>query len=247
MKKAAWILGVLASLAVTGQAADEPGARKTTRVLLVTGRDVDAHKWRETSPLLREHLETSGQFEVLVSEDPLIFESAAALEQYDVVVLNYFNWQRPTLTEKARENLLAFVKGGKGLVAFHFSVNAWGDWPEYKNLVGRIWTKGSGHGPRGKFQVKIKDAGHFVTQGTSSFEADDELYAKLVGDAKIHVLAEADSEWSKATEPLAWTHEYGKGRVFGYVLGHDAKACKDVNFARLLVRGTLWTAGRDAK
>ena len=74
------------------------------------------------------------------------------------------------------------------------------------------------------------------------FEADDELYAKLVGDAKIDVLVEAYSDWSKTVEPLAWTLGYGKGRVFNIVFGHDVKACSNPNFATLLQRGTEWVA-----
>jgi uncharacterized protein len=237
----------VAGLVLPGAAQDKPEAKKQARVLVVTGRDVAVHVWRETTPALREALEKTGDFDVLVCEDPLILESETALKQYDAIVLNYFNWERPSITDQAKNNLLEFVKGGKGLVAFHFSANAWGDWPEYRKLIGRIWTKGSGHGPRGKFNVRIKDKEHFITAGMKDFEADDELYAKLVGDAPIHVLVEADSDWSKNTEPLAWTLEYGKGRVFGYMLGHDAKACKDENFVKLLQRGTQWVTRKDAK
>lgn len=249
MNKAFWIAAVVVGLVLPGQAQDKPAEKKLTRLLIVTGRDVPAHNWREVTPVLREHLEKTGEFEVVVSEEPLVLESAAALKQYDVVLLNYFNWERPSITDEAKENLLAFVKGGQGLVAFHFSVNAWGDWAEYRKLIGRVWTKetGSGHGPRGKFKVRVKDKEHFITAGVSDFEADDELYAKLAGDAPIHVLVEADSDWSKRTEPLAWTLDYGKGRVFGYMLGHDVKACRDESFAKLLTRGTLWTARKDAK
>lgn len=225
----------------------EPGAeKKPIRLLLITGRDVAAHDWRKTTPVLREHLEKSGRFEVVVSEEPLVLESSA-LDGYDAILLNYFNWQRPTLSDKAKQNLLGFVKGGKGLTVFHFSVRAFEEWTEYRNLVGRVWVTGSGHGPRGPFKVNVKDKGHAITRGMSDFEADDELYAKLVGDAKINVLIAAESDWSNAVEPLAWTLDYGKGRVFTTVLGHDAKACEDANFGRLLVRGTEWAARGEVK
>ncbi len=254
-------LSMLAGLLIAAPAAEKAAAKaedkaagpKPIRVLLITGCDVAAHKWRETSPALRDDLEMANQeklrrFDVVVSEEPLVLESAAALETYDVILLNYYNFQRASLTDKAKENLLAFVKGGKGLVCFHFSVRAFEEWPEYRNLVGRIWVGGaSGHGPRGKFKVRIKDAGHPITRGMSGFEADDELYARLQGDAPIHVLIEADSEWSKRTEPLAWTLDYGKGRVFGLMLGHDEKACRSASFVKLLQRGTEWAAKREAK
>ena len=217
------------------------GQEDLLRVLIITGRDVPVHKWYETTPVLRKHLEKTRKFEVVVSEEPLVLESTA-LDHYDAIVLNYYNWKRPGLTEKAEENLISFVKGGKGLISFHFSVRAFEDWPEYRNLVGRIWTKGSGHGPRGKFSVKVSQKDHFITKSISDFQADDELYARLVGDAPIDVLIEAYSDWSKKTEPLAWTLRYGKGRVFNIVLGHDARACGNKQFAKLFQRGVEWVA-----
>ena len=245
MKPTICMLLLTAELALA-QAASQPAGIPGARVLIITGRDVAAHNWRETTPVLREHLEMSGKFEVVVSEEPLVLESAAALATYDVILLNYYNWQRPTITDKAKENLLAFVRGGKGLVSFHFSARAFEEWPEYRNLIGRIWTKGSGHGPRGSFNSKVVAKDNFITQGTNDFAADDELYAKLVGDAPITVLVEAYSDWSKRIEPMAWTLDYGKGRVFNVVYGHDASACRNPDFARLLVRGTKWVARREA-
>lgn len=246
MNLTASILWITTGLLLPGQPATQPAEAKPARVLFITGRDVPAHHWRETTPVLREHLEQTKKFEVVVSEEPLVLESSG-LDTYDVILVNYYNWQRPSITEKAKDNLLKFVRGGKGLVCFHFSVRAFGDWPEYRNLVGRIWTDGSGHGPRGPFKVKITDPDHFITQGTKDFDADDELYAKLVGDAPIHVLMEAYSDWSKRTEPLAWTLEYGKGRVFSIMLGHTANDCRSPDFVRLLQRGTEWVALKDAK
>ncbi len=246
MKSIMWAVWLAVSLLVPGGSADKPAEAKLKRILLITGRDVPAHNWRETAPLLRELLEQTKQFEVVVSEEPLVLESSA-LGAYDAILLNYYNWERPTISEKARDNLLAFVKGGKGLVSFHFSVRAFEDWPEYRNLVGRIWSKGSGHGPRGPFKLKVIKKDHSITKGMTDFETDDELYANLVGDAPINVLVEADSEWSKKTEPIVWTLEYGKGRVFSIMLGHDAKACRDSDFVGLLQRGTAWASQVDMK
>ncbi|HOW70872.1 MAG TPA: ThuA domain-containing protein [Phycisphaerae bacterium] len=242
MKWTLWIACLITTFATTAVAADKPQAKRLSRILLVTGRDVPAHPWRETTPALREALEKTGKFEVLVSEEPAVLESSA-LASYDVILLNYYNWERPEITDQAKENLLKFVKSGKGLVSFHFSVRAWGKWAEYRKLIGRIWVDSSGHGPRGTFKVKVADADHYITQGLTDFEADDELYAKLIGDTPINVLVEAYSEWSKKTEPIAWTLDYGQGRVFNIVLGHDAKACRLPQFVQLLQRGTVW-AGR---
>ena len=56
------------------------------------------------------------------------------------------------------------------------------------------------------------------------------------------MLVEADSDWSKQTEPLAFTVESGKGRVFHEAFGHDGKAIKNPVVARLIVQGCEWAA-----
>jgi type 1 glutamine amidotransferase len=43
-------------------------------------------------------------------------------------------------------------------------------------------------------------------------------------------------------QPMLWTLEYGKGRVFVTALGHDAAAMKSEIFAVSLTRGTEWAA-----
>lgn len=44
-------------------------------------------------------------------------------------------------------------------------------------------------------------------------------------------------------EPMFWTYEYGKGRVFGCILGHYTWTFDDPFFRILLLRGMAWAAG----
>ncbi|MCX6903634.1 MAG: ThuA domain-containing protein, partial [Verrucomicrobia bacterium] len=90
------------------------------KVLLITGDDVGPHKWRETTEATREVL-TAGKFDVKVSEDPLILESATALKNYDLVFLNYYNSKNQPLSDQAKANLLSYVKGGKGFAIAHLA------------------------------------------------------------------------------------------------------------------------------
>ena len=230
--------GVL--VAVAAPAAPAP----KLKVLLITGDDVSpAHNWRETSQATREVLAATGKFDVLVCEDAAILESAGALKRYDLIYLDMYNAKTPTLSDPAKENLVSFVKGGKGLAVTHLASASFKEWDEFKKLCGRYWVMGkSGHGPRGTFKANLKDTAHPITQGLTDFEADDELYAKLQGDAPIHVLVTADSDWSKNTEPLAFTVEYGSGRVFHSAFGHDAKAVKHPAVAKLVAQGCEWAA-----
>ena len=224
-----------------GTAAEQPGKIK---VLLVTGDDVQpAHNWREVSQALRATLVASGKFDVKICEDAGVLDSAATLGRYDLVFLHLYNAKTPTLSAGAKANLIDFVKDGKGLALSHLSSASFKEWDEFPKLCGRCWVMGkSGHGPRAVFKARIANKDHAITQGLADFEADDELYAKLQGDAAITVLVEADSDWSKKTEPLAFTVEYGKGRVFSETFGHDGKALQNPVVQKLIQRGCEWAA-----
>jgi hypothetical protein len=213
------------------------------KVLLVTGDDVAVHPWREVSQAQREILASTGRFDVRVCEDAGVLDSAATLKRYDVVFLHLYNANTPTLSDAAKENLLSFVRGGKGFVVSHLSSASFKEWDEFRKLCGRYWLMNtSGHGPRSVFTARVADKNDPITKGLEDFQADDELYAKLQGDTPIHVLVEADSDWSKKTEPLAFTTTYGQGRVFHETFGHDAKALANESIRKLIARGTEWAA-----
>lgn len=229
------------SLQPSGEAAE---ASPKIRVLLVTGDDVSpVHNWAEVSQAIKETLVSSGRFEVRVCEDAGVLDSATSLARYDLIFLDLYNAKTPTLSDVAKENLLQFVKGGKGLALAHLSSASFKEWEEFHKMCGRYWVMGkSGHGPRGVFKARIVNKENPITKGLEDFEADDELYAKLQGDGPINVLVEADSDWSKKTEPLVFTVEYGKGRVFHETFGHDAKAIRNPSVQKLLQRGSAWAA-----
>ncbi len=236
---------ILAALVLTfGSSAIAADAPAKIQVLLITGDDVaPAHNWKETSQATFEVLDESGKFDVKICEDPLILESETALSRYDAIVFMIFNFKVPTIPDAAKENLLNFVKNGKGFVVNHLASASFKEWDEFGNLCGRKWVMGtSGHGPRSVFTANIADKNNPITKGLEDFEIDDELYAKLQGDSEIHVLVSADSDWSNRTEPLVFIKEYGKGRVFHDAFGHDRKAIMTPAHKTLLIRGCEWAA-----
>jgi uncharacterized protein len=234
-------LSILLSFTLTQfVTAADSGAK--AKILLITGEDVSAHNWAETTVATREVLDASGKFEVTVVENLAPLDSAAELAKYDVIFLNRCH-RSATPGAQAQENLLNFVKNGKGLVVQHLASASFADWPEFRKMVGRYWVfKQSGHGSRSKFQVHVMDKDHPVTKSVADFETDDELYAKLQGDEPVKVLATSDSDWSKKTEPMVMVKDYGKGRVFHHTFGHDGKSLKIAGVAQVIVQGTMWAA-----
>jgi type 1 glutamine amidotransferase len=224
-------------------AAGAAGQTDQISVLLITGDDVSAHPWREISETTREVLVKSGRFDVRVCEDPLILESKTALKAYDVIVFTIFSRRIAELPGQAQENLLNYVKGGKGFFVQHLATASFPKWEEFGRLCGRKWVmRTSGHGPRSVFEANVVNKEHPITKGMDDFKTDDELYAKLQGTVKINVLVSAYSDWSKKTEPLIFTLNYGKGRTVHNAFGHDRKALMTPSVQKIIVRGVEWAA-----
>jgi len=237
------VLPVVIAAAGVLFAADAPRRSAQIQVLLITGDDVSAHPWRVMSETTRKALVESKRFDVRVCEDPHILESETALKRYDVILFMIYSQRIKMLPGQAQENLLNFVKSGKGFFVQHLASASFAQWEEFGKLCGRKWVMGtSGHGPRGVFEAKVVNKEHPITAGMSNFKTDDELYAKLQGTGKINVLVEAYSDWSKKTEPLVFTLNYGKGRTVHNAFGHDGKALTNPSVQKIIVRGVEWAA-----
>jgi uncharacterized protein len=235
--------GLLTLAVATPGRAAEPKAR----LLLLTGEN--NHDWKATTPYLKKVLEDSGYFAVDVSEDPEapVLSDAEKLKTYKAIVLNLNRGKR--WPEDREKNFLDFVKNGGGLVVVHASNNAFTGWEEYDKIVGGTWRgkgtvfpeKGTFHPPYGPFEVQVVDANHPITKGIGpTFSTRDEKYSNLRLQDNIHVLAHA-MEGGKP-QPLIFTLDYGKGRVFHTALGHDLAAMQNPQFIDTLIRGSRWAA-----
>ncbi len=251
------VLSVLLAAASLHTPAQQPPPK--IQVLIITGQN--GHDWRSVTPELRKALEDTGRFEVRVTEE---FRGAGAetLAPYDLVVLNYFERRKPELWwgERAQSALVDFVRAGKGVLVYHFSVAAFDGWTDYEKLCGGNWRPDHGHhSPKHDFTVDIRDPNHPVTRGLKESlpQENDELYANLKWqpEGTYHVLATAWDDHSlyqgKARQPtpgpglhqpMLWTLDFGKGRVFVTALGHDAEAVRTPAFVTTFVRGAEWAA-----
>ena len=213
---------------------------KKARVLIVTGCDYPGHEWKKTAPALNNILakDTRLRVEVLNDANKL---GEIDLKKFDAVILHFMNWETTSPPASARNNLQQFVKSGKGLMLIHFACGAWQDWDEFKNIAGRVWDpKTRQHDPIGQFLVEIVDKEHPITRGLKDFQTYDELYTCLQGDAPIKVIAKARSKVDNKDYPMAFVLQYGEGRVFHTVLGHDVRALTNTLVPDLLRRGCDW-------
>lgn len=240
------LLSLLAAASPAFAADPDPDPAKPLpiRILILSGQN--NHDWKTTTPKLKAILESTGRFTVDVTDRP-DQQTAATFAKYDVLLSNWNNWGKPAVKEwpaETRQAFLAFVREGKGLIVVHAGGSSFYDWPEYHELV-ISWGKTTGHGPVHAFDVK--PAGdHPITKGLAPFSIADELWHNPATPTGAKILATAFSSKDKGgsgkEEPVALAHEYGKGRCFNLILGHNVQAMEAPGFQSFLVRGAEWAA-----
>ena len=221
---------------------------KQIKVLLLSGKN--NHEWQKTTPLLQNILENSGICKVTVTNlpDTLTFE---VLKKFNVIVCNWNSWpdndfRLDRYNEEAFEN---YVKKGGGMVFFHASASSFYAWPEYHRMgIGR-WGKETHHGSPTLGKVIELDQSHPVTKGISEFFITDEIWEKtdLYPEAKVLAIITANDlkDGHFIREPAVFVNQVGKGKCFYTTMGHNEHALLNAGLQTLLVRATLWTAGRN--
>jgi hypothetical protein len=131
------------------------------------------------------------------------------------------------------------------LVLIHYAVNGRGAVDAFAERVGLAWKDGASRFRHGPQELSFPDRKDPIARGFERVKLEDESYWQLGGDVKrVHVLATGEEEGQ--AQPLLWTREQGKGRVFVCVPGHYTWTFDDPLFRVLLLRGMAWAAGEPA-
>jgi type 1 glutamine amidotransferase len=172
-------------------------------------------------------------------------------KEADVAVASYKE------KEKQRfENMVTFVKEGKGLAGIHAASDAYYDFPEWGELIGGYFN---GH-PWGKVTVKIDDPKSPITAGFDGkeFAMADETYTfkkDPYSREKLHILTSLDvskfseADLKKENRPydhdygISWIHEFGKGRVFYCAHGHSEHVYWDKPMLEEFLAGMQYALG----
>jgi hypothetical protein len=121
-------------------------------------------------------------------------------------------------------------------------VDGGADAPGFAQRIGLAWQGGQSlfrHGPLELgFQAGRK---HSVARNFDKVQFHDESYWRLVGDTRRITLLATGKEGGQE-QPLFWTLETDKGRVFVSIPGHFAWTFDDPLFRILLLRGIAWVA-----
>jgi len=241
MRVAACILWFSVLLS-TGCAADG-----SLRVLIFSGQN--NHNWQKTTPVLKEILTQSGHFMVDVTEHPETCD-AETFSRYDVLISNWNTYAKNAMVkewpQQMRDAFVNFIRKGGGFVVVHAGGSSFHDWADYQKIIGGTWGAHTGHGPIHEFEVKFTGVDNPITRGLASFKTTDELWHRMELQPDKTVLATAfdalDKGGTGMDEPVVLATQFGKGRCFNLVLGHDDRGMQSTGFQALLLRGTEWAA-----
>jgi len=156
-----------------------------------------------------------------------------------------------------RENLMAFVKGGKGFIGIHAATDTFYEWPEYGEMIngyfnGHPW----GSGDAVNIYVEPGQEKHPLTAmfDGERLEFKEEIYQfKAPYDSKkVHMLLRLDPEKSaqvggKNREDndygVAWARNWDDGRVFYCSLGHNDDMYWNPKILKHYLAGIQWAMG----
>jgi len=254
MRKSVWLLYLIALsfgfviLARHGEARG-PASKKGNLLYLT----LTAGYRHASIPLSREIVkeigEKSGAFETTLAEDLTPF-TAENLKKYDAVMFNTTG-ELP-MTDAEKKAFVDFIRSGHGFVGVHSATDTFYLWEEYGNLIGGYFN---GHPWHEMVRIEVADpASNLVGFLGKTFEINDEIYQVSdfkASDSRVLLRIDPSSVDQKKAGvqrryygwPVAWTRQYGKGRVYYNGLGHDDWVWKDPRFQEMLLNGIKWTMG----
>ena len=170
-----------------------------------------------------------------------------ALAGYDGVVFANTSGDLPLAD---REAFLKWIQAGHGFVGFHAPSDTFPGFPAYIEMLGGQFGH---HGPN---HVRVQCSGEDTAEPPTKhlgkrLAAYDEIYhIKNFNRSAVHMLLSLDKnpETGEAGYfPLAWSRDYGKGRVFYTALGHRDDVIESDWFRRHLLGGIQWALGEGKK
>jgi len=222
-------------------AAKEDAAARPLRIVLVAGpkdHDQGEHDypaWQEVWPRL---LKRAPNTEVDTAWE---FPSQEQIDWADVLVF----FQRGRWNDDRAAAIDPFLARGGGAVYIHWAVDGQGGQEEFAKRIGLASLGGSIRYRHGEMHVDLHPgADHPIARNFDHIDLLDEAYWKLTGDPSQLDLIGSSVEDGEP-QPIFWTVERGRGRVFVSIPGHYSWTFDDPAFRTLLLRGIAWTARRD--
>jgi putative heme-binding domain-containing protein len=224
--------------AVLAGAPDPPEKTRSLHVVLVAGKkdhgpgEHDYPAWLKVWPKL---LGMADGVRVTTAMD---WPAAEDFKTADVIVF----YQQGKWTAERASDVDGYLARGGGLVYLHYAVDGGADAPGFAQRIGLAWRGGESKFRHGPLDLGFEGGSrHPIGRNFDKVSLIDESYWNLVGDVKKVTVLAGGVEDGKS-QPLFWTLEPSRGRIFVSIPGHYAWTFDDPLFRVLLLRGIAWAA-----
>ena len=243
------------ALALSAAAQVQPPKKKLLAIGAVKGFEHDSvshalatlEKLGRQTGLWDTYIRTDSE---LLSKQKLSAGNAKNLDYFDAVV--FYTTGDIGLSDQQKKDLLSFVRDdGKGFLGIHSATDTYYEWPEYGEMIGAYFDQ---H-PWGQVHCTIRTedrafpaTAHFP----AAFPFYDEIYqfkAPYSRD-RLHVLMSVDPASVDLANrnvhrtdkdfAVAWTRDYGKGRVFYSSLGHRDEVWDLPDIQKMWIEAVKW-------
>ena len=220
---------------------------KPIRALLITGGC--CHDYERQKKILTEGISSRAYVEweivhqggAATNAKIPYYENPDWAKGFDIVVHNecFADVPDPSWTQR----VLKPHQDGVPAIVIHCAMHCYRDkTEEWFKFLG---VTSHGHGANYPFEVINAEPKHPAMEGFGNawMTPKGELYqiAKVWDTAKP--LAYAMSV-AKKNEPVIWTNQYGKARVFGTTIGHHNEEIADPVFLNFITKGLLWAVDK---
>jgi type 1 glutamine amidotransferase len=242
MKLLSTLFAVLSIGTATTFAADAP---KPLKCLLVTGGC--CHDYAKQKDSLKAGLEKRLNIvvEQLHTDDKTTkarfsnFEKADWAAGYDVVIHDECSAEIKEIPYV--ENIVNAHKNGVPAVNLHCAMHSYRTgtdmWFEYLGL------QSNAHGPQLPIEITFTNSEHPISKGLANWVTGrEELYNNIKVWPEAVPLAKGKQ--GEKDVVIAWTHQFGKGRVFSTTLAHNNDTVADDRYLDLVARGVLWAVDK---
>ncbi|MFH1745912.1 MAG: ThuA domain-containing protein [Planctomycetota bacterium] len=200
----------------------------------------EGHTPRECVDLLAPRL-TSHGFDVEIVNTLAVYDDVERLRAQDLIVPA---WTMGQLSPEGERALCSAVAAGVGLAGWHAGLcDAFRTNTDFQHMVGGQFAAHPG-GVLPSWSVRVVDPGHEITRGIPDFTMRDTERYYLHTDPGNHVLAVSHIEDGGFDMPVAWTRNWGAGRVAYVSIGHTFKDFDVPEALTLVERSMLWAARR---
>lgn len=258
---------------------DKPFAKpeKPRKLLVFAKTNGFRHASIATGKLALEELgKKTGAFETTITEELDQFE-ADNLKQYDAVLflsttMNVFAPKKDVfdkmtddekkaateLENRLKDNLMKFIKSGRGYIGIHAATDCCYEWAEYGKMVNGFFD---GHPWTADVKVSVKvEPGQEKHPLVAMFEGQNVEFPEEIYQFKdpynsksVHMLLRLDTEKTDMTRKgikrtdgdfgISWARHWEKGRVFYSSLGHNHEIYWHPKVVRHYLAGIQWALG----